>query len=69
MAGHKSQSLGRTKYIAIYRMHSAGQNIIRNISDALRSDHKNLVYIPTHESELEKKEKLSVKVVKVVTTI
>ena len=34
-AGHVSYSLGRLKYIAIYRIHSAGSNIYRNISDAI----------------------------------
>ena len=41
-------------------MRSAGQNIYRNISDALRrlrSDHEYFSFIPTHHSELEKKEK------------
>ena len=39
-------------------MHSAGQNIYRNISDAisrLRSDYEYSVFIPAHHSELEKK--------------
>ena len=51
-------------------MHSAGQNIYRNISDALRrlrSDHEYFSFIPTHHRELEKKEKK--RSVKVVTTI
>ena len=34
-AGHVSYSLGRLKYIAIYRIHSAGSNIYCNISDAI----------------------------------
>ena len=34
-AGHISYSLGRLKYIAIYRIHSAVSNIYRNISDAI----------------------------------
>ena len=35
LAGHVSHSLGGLKYIAIYRIHSAGSNIYRNISDAI----------------------------------
>ena len=30
-AGHISPSLGRLKYIAIYRIHSAGSNIYRDL--------------------------------------
>ena len=45
--GHISHSLGRTKYIVIYRMHSGGSDQITNI----------LVYIPTstHHSALQRK--------------
>ena len=40
-AGHVSYSLGRLKYIAIYRIHSAGSNIYRNISDAIDFESNN----------------------------
>ena len=35
-AGHKSQSLGSLKYIAIYRIHSAGSNISDPFSDRVK---------------------------------